>query len=627
MLLSLDIILLKEFDVNILKSFIVIVFSCNYAFSVNDSLPNLWDVGRGLAYSTIDDEESYDPNDVEIVSDINVSDEAGDMSVAISELGMPENNLPDWFFNNIVEGAAVIKIAPDNSIRSNVAEMPDLLKGMGTSEWSIPDFLLSDIAAGMNTSLLMPPDARKVSRGRLKDILEKRAQVHIDPIEIAKKDVAVFQSNLPYKLTSCQIQAIAEIQQDLASGKPMNRILIGDVGFGKTEVALHAALFTLMSNKQVAIIVPNKTLAAQHYESFSKRFSDSRFRDKIFLMSSALTAKQKEKTLEKVKNCTSGVIIGTSTILYNTGCLNNIGLIIYDEEHCFGVDQKEQIRDEHMDIHVLWMSATPIPRTIALIDEKLMQASYLKSPPAGRKPIRTDLIKPHDRDIISEAFKLEFARDGQVFFVTPLIKQFDEMLIFIKQFVPEDQIRCVSGKTKKKEQETILDDFRSNKFQVLLSTKLIGIGVDIPNANTMFIYDPSRFGMAELTQLRGRIGRSDRQAYAYLLLDIERELSTEQCEKLDLIVETSSLGGGYTLARQDAEIRTCDDIFGHIQSGKRANKPLKRSYLDRDNAMPSGYISSAFINSRQLPKIQTCDMLPDPKRQAIEGFNVASKTP
>ena len=396
-----------------------------------------------------------------------------------------------------------------------------------------------------------------------------------------------FQDSFPYEQTPDQTKAIAEISSDLTSPVPMDRVLIGDVGFGKTEVAMRAALKAVLSQTQVLVLVPTTVLAAQHYQTFASRLAG--FPIKIAMMSRFQSKKEQIKIAQDLKKGLIDIVIGTHRLLSKDISFKKLGLCIIDEEHRFGVKQKEKIKTKALGVHTLMLSATPIPRTLNQSLSSLRQMSLIETPPQGRMAVQT-ILSPQDDELIAQAINKEIDRGGQVFYVYNRVESMPAKLAHLKQMLPLVKIAYAHGQMPEKELEETLWDFYNKKYDVLLASTIIESGLDITNANTLIIENAQDFGLAQLYQLRGRIGRNNNKAYCYLLhpknllakkedqdyaLDTffgkitkkQKEPNAEAKKRLEAIMEFTQLGSGFKLALRDLEIRGAGELLGVKQSG------------------------------------------------------------
>ena len=376
-----------------------------------------------------------------------------------------------------------------------------------------------------------------------------------------------FAAGFPFEETPDQHHAIEAVLRDLASSQPMDRVVCGDVGFGKTEVALRAAFAAASAGKQVAVLVPTTLLAEQHYRNFRDRFADWPLR--VEVLSRFKTAKEIKAELEKVTAGTLDVIIGTHRLLQPDVKFKDLGLVIVDEEQRFGVRQKEALKALRANVHLLTLTATPIPRTLNMAMAGLRDLSIIATPPPNRLAVQT-FITQWDEALLRESFQRELARGGQVYFLHNDVESIGRMQRDLQELVPEARIGVAHGQMPERELEQVMLDFQKQRFNVLLCTTIIESGIDIPNANTIIINRADRFGLAQLHQLRGRVGRSHHRAYAYLVVPDKRAMSGDAQRRLDAIAAMDELGAGFTLATHDLEIRGAGELLGEDQSGQMA---------------------------------------------------------
>lgn len=373
-----------------------------------------------------------------------------------------------------------------------------------------------------------------------------------------------FEASFLYDETPDQLKAIIDSKQDLEKDKPADRLVCGDVGFGKTEVAMRAAFKMVQEHKQVAVLCPTTILADQHYRTFSQRFADYPY--KIEVISRFKTDKEAKGILKKLKMAEVDIIIGTHRLLSNDVQFNDLGLLIVDEEQRFGVRHKEKIKSLKKAIHVVTLTATPIPRTLYLALSGLRDLSVIYTPPANRIPIKTKIIH-WDKPLIEEALLRELNRGGQVYFVHNRIHSIQEVVDSIHDIVPKARIRHAHGQMNESELEKVIMDFVDCKFDILVSTTIIENGIDIPNVNTILINRADSFGLAQLYQLRGRVGRESQQAYAYLIVPKGQAITDNAVKRLTAIEEFTELGSGFQIALRDMEIRGTGNILGKEQHG------------------------------------------------------------
>ncbi|HGO7512820.1 TPA: transcription-repair coupling factor [Neisseria meningitidis] len=397
----------------------------------------------------------------------------------------------------------------------------------------------------------------------LLNLYAQRAAQSGHKFEINELDYQAFADGFGYEETEDQAAAIAAVIKDLTQAKPMDRLVCGDVGFGKTEVALRAAFVAVMGGKQVAVLAPTTLLVEQHAQNFADRFAD--FPVKVASLSRFNNSKATKAALEGMADGTVDIVIGTHKLVQDDIKFKNLGLVIIDEEHRFGVRQKEQLKRLRANVDILTMTATPIPRTLSMALEGLRDFSLITTAPSRRLAVKT-FVKPFSEGSVREAVLRELKRGGQVFFLHNEVDTIENMRERLETLLPEARIGVAHGQLRERELEQVMRDFLQQRFNVLLCSTIIETGIDIPNANTIIINRADKFGLAQLHQLRGRVGRSHHQAYAYLLTP---EYITKDAEKrLDTIAAADELGAGFTLAMQDLEIRGAGEILGEGQSGE-----------------------------------------------------------
>ena len=397
----------------------------------------------------------------------------------------------------------------------------------------------------------------------LLNLYAQRAAQSGHKFEINELDYQAFADGFGYEETEDQAAAIAAVIKDLTQAKPMDRLVCGDVGFGKTEVALRAAFVAVMGGKQVAVLAPTTLLVEQHAQNFADRFAD--FPVKVASLSRFNNSKATKAALEGMADGKVDIVIGTHKLVQDDIKFKNLGLVIIDEEHRFGVRQKEQLKRLRANVDILTMTATPIPRTLSMALEGLRDFSLITTAPSRRLAVKT-FVKPFSEGSVREAVLRELKRGGQVFFLHNEVDTIENMRERLETLLPEARIGVAHGQLRERELEQVMRDFLQQRFNVLLCSTIIETGIDIPNANTIIINRADKFGLAQLHQLRGRVGRSHHQAYAYLLTP---EYITKDAEKrLDAIAAADELGAGFTLAMQDLEIRGAGEILGEGQSGE-----------------------------------------------------------
>lgn len=376
-----------------------------------------------------------------------------------------------------------------------------------------------------------------------------------------------FEDEFPFQETPDQLSSIEEIKKDMESDKPMDRLLCGDVGYGKTEVALRAAFKAVMEGKQVAFLVPTTILAEQHYKNMIKRFSD--FPIKIDMISRFRTAKEQKSTLQSVKEGNVDILVGTHRLVSKDIVFKDLGLLIVDEEQRFGVAQKEKIKNLKKNVDVLTLSATPIPRTLHMSLTGVRDISVIETPPEERYPIQTYVVEQNDQ-LIRDAIMREIGRGGQVYFVYNRVEDIEKIANYIKNLVPESRVGIAHGQMTERQLEKEMLDFMANEYNVLVCTTIIETGIDIQNVNTIIIYDADKMGLSQLYQLRGRVGRSNRIAYAYLLYTKDKVLTEVAEKRLKALKDFTELGSGFKIAMRDLEIRGAGNMMGSAQHGHMA---------------------------------------------------------
>ena len=373
-----------------------------------------------------------------------------------------------------------------------------------------------------------------------------------------------FEDSFEYTETNDQLRCIEEVKKDMESPRPMDRLLCGDVGYGKTEVAIRAAFKAVMDSKQVAYLAPTTILASQQYQEFKTRMAEYPIR--IELLNRFKTQKQQKDIVERLKQGKVDIVIGTHRILSKDVEFKDLGLLIIDEEHRFGVKDKEKIKQYKATIDVLTMTATPIPRTLQMSVVGIRDMSVIYEPPQNRKPIQTYVLE-YDKEVIKEAITKELERNGQIFYIYNIVESIARKAQEIESLVPEAKVAYAHGKMSGSEIEDIMQDFIDGKTNVLVCTTILESGIDIPNANTIIVENADRFGLAQLYQIRGRVGRSDKQAYAYITYKRDKMLSEDATQRLKAIKEFTEFGSGFKIATRDLQIRGAGSIFGEMQHG------------------------------------------------------------
>ena len=441
-----------------------------------------------------------------------------------------------------------------------------------------------------------------------------------------------FEDEFPYEETPDQLASLEEIKSDMESDKPMDRLLCGDVGYGKAEVAIRAAFKAVMDGKQVAFLVPTTILADQHYNNFIKRFSD--FPIKIDMISRFRTPKQQKATLQALKEGNVDILIGTHRLVSKDIVFKDLGLLIVDEEQRFGVAQKEKIKGMKKNVDVLTLSATPIPRTLHMSLTGVRDISVIETPPEDRYPIQTYVVEQNDQ-LIRDAILREIGRGGQVYFVYNRVESIDSMANYIRDLVPECKVGIMHGQMTEKELETEMIAFMNKEYDVLVCTTIIETGIDISNVNTMIVHNADKMGLSQLYQLRGRVGRANRIAYAYFIYTKDKILTEVAEKRLKALKDFTELGSGFKIAMRDLEIRGAGNMMGSSQHGHMAsigydlycrmledtiklikgeieNEPIETSVdIKVDAFIPSSYITDEIQKIEVYKKIAAIENIND----------------
>ena len=399
----------------------------------------------------------------------------------------------------------------------------------------------------------------------LLNLYAQRASRRGHAFTLSLHDYEAFCEGFPFEETPDQLEAIENVIKDMQSGRPMDRLVCGDVGFGKTEVALRAAFVAVMGGRQVAVLVPTTLLAEQHFNNFSDRFAD--WPIKVAEISRFRSAKEQAAALKGLETGEIDIIIGTHRLIQKDVKFKNLGLVILDEEHRFGVRQKEQLKALRAEVDVLTLTATPIPRTLSMAMEGLREFSVITTPPQKRLSIKT-FHTEYSEGIIREAAMREFKRGGQVYFLHNEVDTIHSMREKLERILPDARIAVAHGQLRERELESVMRDFYHQRYNLLLCTTIIETGIDVPTANTIIMNKADMFGLAQMHQLRGRVGRSHHQAYAYLLTDPDRKITPQAQKRLDAIQLMEDLGAGFHLAMHDLEIRGAGELLGDSQSGE-----------------------------------------------------------
>ena len=438
-----------------------------------------------------------------------------------------------------------------------------------------------------------------------------------------------FDNAFPYVETDDQLRSIREIKKDMESDRPMDRLLVGDVGFGKTEVAMRAAFKAVNDHKQVAILVPTTVLAQQHYTNFKERFND--FAVNVDVLSRFRSKGEQNETLEKLEKGQIDIIIGTHRLLSADVKFSDLGLLVIDEEQRFGVKHKEKLKELKKKVDVLTLTATPIPRTLHMSMLGIRDLSVIETPPTNRYPVQTYVLE-NNKTVIRDAVLREIDRGGQVYYLYNKVDTIEQKVSELKELIPEASIGYVHGQMTEVRLENTLLDFVNGEYDILVTTTIIETGVDIPNANTLFIENADHMGLSTLYQLRGRVGRSNRIAYAYLMYRPDKSLTEVSEKRLEAIKGFTELGSGFKIAMRDLSIRGAGNILGSSQSGfidsvgfemysqlleeaiaKKQGKETKRQKsnaeinLQIDAYLPSDYISDERQKIEVYKRIREID--------------------
>ena len=428
-------------------------------------------------------------------------------------------------------------------------EVPKIYK-LGGKDWS-------------NTKAKVKNNLRAVAR-ELIELYAKRQKAKGHAFSKDNEWQTQFENSFPYIETDDQLRCIDEVKKDMEDQKPMDRLLCGDVGYGKTEVAIRAAFKCVMDQKQVVYLVPTTVLADQQYENFKERMKEYPIR--VEVLNRFKTKKQQDDIIKKLKLGEIDVIVGTHRVLSKDVEFKDLGLLIIDEEHRFGVKDKEKIKQLKNTVDVLTMTATPIPRTLHMSIVGVRDMSVIYEPPQNRKPVQTYVME-YDPEIIKEAITKELERGGQVYYLYNNVEGIAKKAAEISSLVDEAKVSFAHGKMTGKEIEEIMADFVTQKTNVLVCTTILESGIDIPNANTIIVENAERLGLAQLYQIRGRVGRSNKQAYAYIMYKRDKILSEVANKRLKSIKEFTEFGSGFKIAMRDLEIRGAGSLLGEIQHG------------------------------------------------------------
>jgi transcription-repair coupling factor (superfamily II helicase) len=492
---------------------------------------------------------------------------------------------------------------------------------------------------------------REKAAKKVKDVAAELLQLYAiresrggKQVNLNENDYLQFCQGFPFEETDDQATTIDAVIKDLQSPKSMDRVVCGDVGFGKTEIALRAAFVTANDSKQVAILVPTTLLAQQHYENFLDRFSP--FPIKVAVLSRFVKKAEQTKILEGVTNGTIDIVIGTHKLLQKDIKFKNLGLIVIDEEHRFGVRQKERLKKLRAEVDILTLTATPIPRTLNTALSGLRDLSIIATPPKARLSVKTQVIE-WDNSTIKEACQREIQRGGQVYFLHNDVKTIEQMAETVQKLVPQARVRVAHGQMHESDLQSVMLDFHKMRFNILVCSTIIENGIDIPTANTIIMNRADKLGLAQMHQLRGRVGRSHHKAFAYLLIPGWKAITKDAVKRLEAIVSLEDLGSGFTLATHDLEIRGAGELLGDEQSGQiqaigfslycelleRAVEALKNDEepelgdlsiheteieLNIPALLPDDYIHDVYLRLTFYKRLSQCENTDDVKELRIE---------
>jgi transcription-repair coupling factor (superfamily II helicase) len=480
--------------------------------------------------------------------------------------------------------------------------------------------------------------ARRKAAERVRDVAAELLELHARRaartgigFAIDEDAYQAFVQGFPFEETPGQLDAIHDVVRDMGCHSPMDRLICGDSGFGKTEVAMRASFIAVQNNKQVAVLVPTTLLAQQHYKNFRDRFADWPVR--VEMLSRFLSKKQQDAVLAAMQGGQVDIVIGTHKLLQEDIRFARLGLVIIDEEHRFGVRQKERLKSLRAEVDILTLTATPIPRTLNMALSEIRDLSIIASPPLRRLPVKSFICEWSDQ-IVREAIMREIKRGGQVYFLHNKVEDIEKCAASVATLIPQARVRFAHGQMPEKELELVMLDFYHQRFNVLICTTIIETGIDVPSANTIIIDRADKFGLSQLYQLRGRVGRSHHRAYAYLVVPSRRMLTSDAAKRLEAIESMEDLGIGFTLATHDLEIRGAGEILGEEQSGQiqEIGFGMYMELLDRAvKAMKSGKqpeLDRALDHGTEvdlhIPALIPEDYLPDVHTRLIMYKRIAS---
>jgi transcription-repair coupling factor (superfamily II helicase) len=463
---------------------------------------------------------------------------------------------------NTEQEVVVLQYKEESTLYVNVSSLHKLQKYSG-KEGTAPRITKLGSGSWTRKKAQTKKKVKDIARELIQLYAKRKAETAYDFSEDNEWQTEL-EANFEFEETPDQYDAIEAVKTDMESKHPMDRLVCGDVGFGKTEVAVRAAFKAVLDHKQVALLVPTTILAEQHAKTFMKRME--KFPVQIEALSRFRSNKEQKEAIKKLGNGEVDIVIGTHRLLSKDVKFKDLGLIIVDEEQRFGVSAKEKLKNFRASVDVLTLTATPIPRTLQFSLMGARDLSVINTPPPNRQPVYTE-IHSFDEELIRDAILQEISRGGQVFFIHNRVKNIEETAEMIRRLAPNIRVRFGHGQMSGSQLDKIITDFYQHKFDVLVSTNIVENGIDIANANTIIINQANNFGLAELHQLRGRVGRSNRKAFCYLITKPVQTLSTEARKRLMALEEFSDLGSGFNIAMRDLDIRGAGDILGAEQSG------------------------------------------------------------
>jgi transcription-repair coupling factor (superfamily II helicase) len=463
---------------------------------------------------------------------------------------------------NAIQEAAVLRYKDDSILYVNVSSLHKIQKYSG-KEGKQPRITKLGSGEWARKKATTKKKVKDIARDLIKLYAKRKSQTAF-AFDNDNSWQTEMEARFEYEETPDQLEAIRSVKADMESERPMDRLVCGDVGFGKTEVAIRAAFKAVMNQKQVAVLVPTTILADQHYKTFKKRMKD--FPVEVEALSRFKTAREQKEIIKKLNEGKVDILIGTHRIVSKDVKFKELGLLIIDEEQRFGVAAKEKLKSFRATVDVLTLTATPIPRTLQFSLMGARDLSIINTPPPNRQPVYTE-IHSFNEELIRDAILQETSRGGQVFFIHNRVKNIEEVAGMIRDLLPDIRVRHAHGQMQSSQLEKIIKDFYDNRFDVLISTNIVENGIDIGNANTIIINNANNFGLSELHQLRGRVGRSNRKAFCYLITPPIQQLSPDARKRLTALEEYSDLGSGFNIAMRDLDIRGAGDILGAEQSG------------------------------------------------------------